>query len=247
MKFGPLERVMVAGIIALANYSQMTPAALAFLPPHGPYLGPSEDGTCRQKELFNLQSSAKERIDAEVQIPSLSIKINHLEDPSRIQLDIDLSKFTPKEREVIERSISVSRLHALAQLLTRRGTLLAVLGDRGKAIEDLGEAVESDATYAPAYNNRACLKAANGDFDGAVMDATRAVSLAPNFAEAYDTRGAVYLAKKQYAAAQKDFDRAIATSPSYGEAFYHRSLLMKAIGQSNGSADDLKKAKELGF
>jgi tetratricopeptide (TPR) repeat protein len=246
----------IAGVFVLTTLLQCSQAALAILPPHGPNFGLPEnnDGSSAhrhskssdmaQSSLFLLRSNPKERIDAQVQISTLNDKISHLEDPSFIIPDVDTTKFSP---EVIERAISVIRLHYLATLLTERGTLLAVVGDTDKAIADLGEALDSDNKNFRAYNNRACLKAAGGDFDGALADANKALSLSPKFAEAYDTRGAVYLAKRQYSQAEKDFDRAIAEKPRYAEAFYHRSLVMQAIGKNDAYAADLKKAKDLGY
>jgi len=236
--------------MVVASLWQTAPAALAILPAHGPNLGIQNDTStsCTLADsLFLLRSNPKERIDAQVQISNLSDKISHLEDPSFITPELDMSKISAEKRDLIERALSMSRLHVLASLLTRRGTLLAVIGETDKAIADLGEALDSDNNYAPAYNNRACLKASGGDFEGALADATKALNISPNFAEAYDTRGSVYLAKKQYLKAQKDFDRAIATRPAYAEAFYHRSLLMKALGKHDDYAADLKKAKELGY
>lgn len=235
-------QAILGGLVALSAVWQ-APQALAILPPHGPNIGIQGETS----SLFLTRSNPKEHFDAQVQISNLSDKISHLEDPSFIRPVMDMSKLSPQRREIIERALSMSRLHVLAHLLTQRGTLLAAIGEKDKAIADLGEALDSDNSYFEAYNNRACLKAAKGDFDGALADANKALSLSPNFAEAYDTRGAVYLAKKQYTQAQKDFDRAIAARPDYAEAFYHRSLLMKALGKHNNYAADLKKAKELGY
>jgi tetratricopeptide (TPR) repeat protein len=195
-------------------------------------------------DLFLLRSNPVERIEAHVQISTLNDRISHLEDSSSIIPDVDSKKYSP---ELIQRAITIIRMHYLGALLTERGTLLAVVGETDKAIADLGAALDSDNKNFHAYNNRACLKAYEGDFDGALADANKALSLSPNFAEALDTRGTVYLAQGQFQKAESDLDKAISTKPKYAEAFYHRSLVMKALGKAEASEKDLKKAKEFGY
>jgi len=246
----------LAGLIVLLCSILDGRSALAMLPPHGPTFAVPDttDGTIHRAQLrsgdtsradlFLLKSNPKERIEAQVQISTLNDKISHLEDPSFIVPDVDSKKFSP---ELIQRAITMIRMHYLAALLTERGTLLAVLGETDRAIADLGAALDSDNKNFQAYNNRACLKASEGDFDGALADANKALILSPDFAEALDTRGTVYLAKGQYQKAESDLDRAISAKPKYAEAFYHRSLVLKALGKEEASDADLKKAKELGF
>jgi tetratricopeptide (TPR) repeat protein len=241
-------------------------SAHALLPPHGPTFATPDANdnasanlvghkrkphhnavtpeTAAKTELFLLHSNPVERIEAQVQISTLNDKISHLEDPGFIVPDVDSKKYSP---ELIQRAITMIRMHYLGALLTERGTLLAVVGETDKAIADLGAALDSDNKNFHAYNNRACLKAYEGDFDGALADANKALSLSPDFAEALDTRGTVYLAQGQLQKAATDLNRAISTKPQYAEAFYHRSLVMKALGKETASAEDMKKAKELGY
>lgn len=260
----PLSAVL--GLLFLLGVQFDSRAAHALLPPHGPTFAiPDADenshalaaghkkgrhhsniapAATAETDLFMLRSNPVERIEAQVQISTLNDKISHLEDPGFIVPDIDSKKYSP---ELIERAITMIRMHYLGALLTERGTLLAVVGETDKAIADLGAALDSDNKNFHAYNNRACLKAYEGDFDGALADANEALSLSPDFAEALDTRGTVYLAKGQFQKAESDLDRAISTKPKYAEAFYHRSLVMKALGKKEASAEDLKKAKEFGY
>ncbi|MBS2010800.1 MAG: hypothetical protein JST01_27365, partial [Cyanobacteria bacterium SZAS TMP-1] len=177
--------------------------AAAILPPRAPNLAPRSES---RASLFLQPAEGKERMDAHVQINNLSVKISHLADATIIASGLDTSKLSAEGRDAIVAKLSQAKSHLMASLLTRRGTLLAVVGDTERAIADLDEAVHSDALYAPAYNNRACLRASSGDFDGALADASKAISIVPNFAEAFDTRGSVYFATKRYTLAQADFN-----------------------------------------
>jgi len=241
---GKLILTRPLSILALSLvFSNIQPAA-AILPPIAPNLKSKSNG---EASLFLQPAEGKERMDAQVQISTLSDKISRLADATIIASGLDASKLSPEAREAIAVKLSQARLHLMANLLTRRGTLLAVVGDTQRAIADLDEAVHSDNAYAPAYNNRACLRAAGGDFDGALTDASKAIAIVPNFAEAFDTRGSVYFATKRYNLAQNDFNSAIQANPVYAEAFYHRSLLMKVMGKQSNWQSDLDKAKSLGL
>jgi len=242
MKHSLIKRIL-PGLLAVTYFALPASAILA---PRGPVLN-SESAGGGEASLFLQPAAGKERMDAQVQINNLSDKISRLADATIIASGLDASKLSAEARESIALKLSQARLHLMASLLTRRGTLLAVVGDTQRAIADLDEAVHSDNTYAPAYNNRACLRAAEGDFDGALADASKAISIVPNFAEAFDTRGSVYFATKHYNLAQNDFNSAIQANPVYAEAFYHRSLLMKVLGKQANWQSDLEKAKSLGY
>ena len=238
--------------MAAACCLKSAPAAEAAFLVYAPNVSTQEMSSAQtaaadKNSLFLMRSSFDERIEAQVQIPDLSLKITRLENPDIIRENIERSFMPTQKKAQVEHAFAISRLHILATLLYRRGTLLAVLGENDKAMQDLGAALASDQNYAPAYNNRACLKASVGDYVGALADANQALTLAPDFVEAYDTRGSVYLAQKEYASAGRDFDKAIEARPDYAEAFYHRSLLKKAQGQESDSAEDLQKAKSLGY
>jgi tetratricopeptide (TPR) repeat protein len=243
---------MPAILLAFSMALQTAMEARAAFVIYGPNVATQEmssahNGAADKNHLFLMRSSFDERIEAQVQIPDLSLKIARLENPDTIRENIEHSFMPTQKKVLVEQAFAVSRLHILATLLYRRGTLLAVLGENSKAMQDLGAALASDQNYAPAYNNRACLKASVGDYDGALADANQALLLAPNFVEAYDTRGSVYLAQKDYNRAGLDFDKAISAKPDYAEAFYHRSLLKRAQGKDGESVQDLEKAKTLGY
>jgi tetratricopeptide (TPR) repeat protein len=100
---------------------------------------------------------------------------------------------------MFERAMAASQSRKLAALLNQRGTCLALIGERSKAISDLDEAVISDKNYAPAFNNRAWMLAQAPSRHGNVNKAMTS----PKWPEAYDTRGTIYLALKQYEQARK--------------------------------------------
>ncbi len=139
------------------------------------------------------------------------------------------------------------RAKRLAQLLNLRGTCLALIGERTKAISDLDEAVKSDSSFAPAFNNRAWMRAQAGELQAALTDVNTALTLEPKMAEAYDTRGTINFALQHFDLAMEDFDSSIAHRNDYAEAYYHRAMLHKKLGHDEEYSADEKKAIELKY
>lgn len=102
-------------------------------------------------------------------------------------------------------------------------------GDDRGALADYNRAIELNANYAVAYNNRGNLKYNKlQDVPGALADYDRAIALDPNSARAYYNRGVLKKNKLQdFAGALTDYDRAIAIDPSSARAYYNRGALKK--------------------
>lgn len=201
--------------------------------------------------LFIVRTTTAEKMQAMSNVSLLNERISQIQDHSaglpKLNLDQTQSKLSPQKREMFERAMAASQSRKLAALLNQRGTCLALIGERSKAISDLDEAVISDKNYAPAFNNRAWMMAQAGKLDAAMVDVNKAIELSPDMAEAYDTRGTIYLALKQYEPAMKDFNSSIQNKEEYAEAYYHRALLHKIQGNESQSTADEKRAIELGY
>ena len=201
--------------------------------------------------LFAVRTTTAEKMQAMSNVSLLNERISQIQDHSaglnKLNLDQSQSKLSPQKREMFERALAASQSRKLAALLNQRGTCLALIGERSKAISDLDEAVISDKNYAPAFNNRAWMMAQAGNLDAAMVDVNKAIELSPEMAEAYDTRGTIYMALKQFEPAMKDFNSSIQNKADYAEAYYHRGLLHKLQGNSSQSSADDKRAIELGY
>ena len=201
--------------------------------------------------LFTVRSSTAEKMQAMSNVSLLNERISQIQENSAGMPKLDgaagQSKISPQKREMFERAMAASQSRKLAALLNQRGTCLALIGERSKAISDLDEAVISDKNYAPAFNNRAWMMAQAGNLDAALIDVNKAIELAPEMAEAYDTRGTIHLAQKHNDLAMKDFNSSIKYRDDYAEAYYHRALLHKLQGDTSLFASDEKRAIELGY
>lgn len=198
-----------------------------------------------EAEIFKVRTTNDEKLQARSEIYFLTDKITSCRDRSLHIPGLDLSTLPRERRETLEQSLAAIRARQLASLLNRRGTSLAILGDNSRALNDLDEAVNFDAEYAPAYNNRAWLRAQKGELKEALTDVNKALELAPKMAEAYDTRGAINLVLKKTGDAIEDFNVSINCNPRYAEAYFHRSIAHKLMGNLDKYKEDESRAKEL--
>jgi tetratricopeptide (TPR) repeat protein len=95
------------------------------------------------------------------------------------------------------------------------------------AIEDYTRALELNANYAEAHNNRGIAYWALGQWQSsrgedptesyraAIEDYTRALELNPNYARAHYNRGYVRYLMKQYSGALEDWRRAVELNPGF--------------------------------
>jgi tetratricopeptide (TPR) repeat protein len=87
----------------------------------------------------------------------------------------------------------------------------------------------------------------NGRYDQALKDFNDALKLKPNDAMLITYRGVVYYAKGQNDLAMKDFNRAIELDPKAGKAYYQRGMIYENQQKYSQAAEELKKAKSLGY
>ncbi len=245
-----LGQVASSAAAAVAITSLGTQSALGKLP--STFSDPSAEEGAKSAgmpstNLFTVRTTTAEKMQAMSNVSLLNERISQIQEHSTGLPNLDQSKLSPQKREMFERAMAASQSRKLAALLNQRGTCLALIGERSKAISDLDEAVISDKSYAPAFNNRAWMMAQAGNLDAAMVDVNKAIELSPEMAEAYDTRGTIYMALKQYEPAMKDFNSSIQNREDYAEAYYHRALLHKLNGNTSQSSADEKRAIELGY
>jgi Tfp pilus assembly protein PilF len=91
-----------------------------------------------------------------------------------------------------------------------RAVIYAAMGDFGRAVAELDEAIRSVPKDIIALSTRAAFYVARNDFDRALADLDQAVEIDPDFALAILLRGAIFEIMQQHDRAVANFDRAIA-------------------------------------
>jgi len=89
-----------------------------------------------------------------------------------------------------------------------RGKNKANLGKYKDAIYEFNRAIETDKSFAKAYNSRGVVKEMIGDFRGAIKDYTSAIEIEPGFYLAYYNRGLVKIFMGQQESGCEDLDKA---------------------------------------
>lgn len=86
-----------------------------------------------------------------------------------------------------------------------------------------------------------------GRYDQALKDFNDALKLKPKDPALITYRGVVYYAKGQNDLAMKDFNQALEIDPKFGKAYYQRGMIYENQEKYAQAAEELKKAKSLGY
>jgi tetratricopeptide (TPR) repeat protein len=116
-------------------------------------------------------------------------------------------------------------------------------GDAAGAIDAYTRAIQLDAKYAEAYNNRGVAYMAQNEYVLAAVDFTRSIELAPSEA-AYNNRGSIYAAQEKTGAAIADYTSAIKIKPS-AEAYSNRGISYAQINRNDAALSDFDDAIKL--
>jgi TolB-like protein/DNA-binding winged helix-turn-helix (wHTH) protein len=127
--------------------------------------------------------------------------------------------------------------------------------DLRKSVEYFRQAIEQDASYAPAYAGIAQafgLLPMVGDaeprdsFPDSKAAALRSIELDPRLADGHSALGSVKLwFEWDWPEAEKEFRRAIELNPSYGRAHHDYAWLLVATGRPEEAVAQIKQALEL--
>ncbi len=119
----------------------------------------------------------------------------------------------------------------LSEILSRRGYVFHLKGDKSKAMADFDAALVLNPKNAGAFNNRGIVRAAaNGDLSGAIEDLNHAIAIDPQLADAFCNRGNVHVARNEIDTGIKDFNVAMAINPKNISAHVNhgKALLIKS-------------------
>jgi len=118
-----------------------------------------------------------------------------------------------------------------ADVLDRRGVLLARLGRTGDALSSFDRAIAAAPGSARAYANRATVLAKLGRLEDALAGYDAAVEREPGDFGAHYNRGGALLRLGRPGAAQASFDRAITINPFHVDAIYNRGNALGMDGR----------------
>jgi len=97
------------------------------------------------------------------------------------------------------------------------------------------------------YVDRGMENCQSGRYDQALKDFNDALKLKPKDPALITYRGVVYYAKGQNDLAMKDFNQALEIDPKFGKAYYQRGMIYENQEKYAQAAQELKKAKSLGY
>ena len=136
--------------------------------------------------------------------------------------------------------------HNLALIYSNRATQWERKGDLDKAMQDHGEAIKTDPTYAAGYMHRGNTHARRGDWDRAIADHSEAIRIDPAYANGFYNRGLTYSRKGDHERAIADFTKGIElnvnSSQLWGQRCWSRAVIGKQLQEA---VDDCTKAGSL--
>jgi hypothetical protein len=106
-------------------------------------------------------------------------------------------------------------------------------------------ALDSKSATAQQHNILGRQLTQAGRYREAIVELTEALRIAPDFALAFNARGFAFVMLHEWARAIEDLDKAILLNPSYQNAYQIRASARRAVGDTQGAADDLRKSKQL--
>ena len=133
----------------------------------------------------------------------------------------------------------------LAVAHTERGVAYVALLDYDRALQDFGEAIRIDATFARPFANRGAVYGAKQDFDRAIGDFTRVLALEPRSAHAFADRAGMHRLNGQHDDAIRDYTEAIRIDPAFGEAILNRGITLAGTLRCAEAIADFTRAIEL--
>ncbi len=124
-----------------------------------------------------------------------------------------------------------------------RGAALHSAGDLAGAIVAYTKAIELDAKYADAHNNRGVAYLSQRNFDEAFADFSRSIELAPSDA-AYNNRGSIYFSRHKFEEALADFSAGLKLKPS-PEGYLNRGMAQQQLKHEDLALADYDSAIKL--
>lgn len=115
-----------------------------------------------------------------------------------------------------------------------------------QAITEFNQILEENATWFPAYYNRAISYANTGHLKEALTDFNYIIINFPDHADSYFNRGIIYENLGIYANAIKDYSETIKLRPDFIKAYHYRGIARFRMNDLDGALEDYDRALKLG-
>jgi tetratricopeptide (TPR) repeat protein len=200
---------------------------------------PYEDIPIRMMKL--LEAAERERDLSKHRWCSISDLTDQLASIKR-----DMARGVPFER--VERNVSAAERFATAyELQYRMSENLEAYSTLDIVIRLYTEAIELNAGYAEAYDNRGEAYLVKGDFSQALSDLHKAIELKPELANAYNGLGNIYHLERDFDQAIQYYSKAIELSWGFAVAWTNRGDAYMARGDLGEAMWDFNVACQLGY
>ncbi len=140
-------------------------------------------------------------------------------------------------------SNGINRL--IADTFNNRGLVYNMSGEKGRAIDDYGNAINLKPDDPDSYNNRGVAYDEQGKFDLAIKDYSSAIELSGTEPDFYGNRGFAYFESGIYDKAIDDYSMVIKLKPEEPDTYKHRGDAYYELGKYKLAEEDFEMARKL--
>lgn len=139
-----------------------------------------------------------------------------------------------------------SRVLAQARNCHAQGLELLRRGDAGAAMRLFDRAIALDATFVPAWSDRAILRLRAGQIEAAIVDLEQALGLAPDHAQGWLQLGLIHDGQGEFERALECFEQARKAAPALTVAHYNCGVIQYRKGDLAAAVASNRQAIGLG-
>ncbi len=152
------------------------------------------------------------------------------------------SKNGDYEKAIQEFNEAIRLNPGLASAHYNRGEIYFQRGDYQQAIRDFTRTIGLAPNYTFAYYSRGVANERTGEIEEAILDFTHTVRLKPSYAPAYNDRARAFYSLGHLREALRDSELAISVAPDTPTYLATHSLILAALGRSEGAFATLEQA-----
>ena len=164
------------------------------------------------------------------------LALAHSQDGEALSKNGDYEKALQEFNEAIRLSPGLAPAHY------GRGEIYFQRGDYRQAIRDFTRTIDIAPDYTFAYYSRGVANERTGEIEEAILDFTHTVRLKPSYAPAYNDRARSLYSLGHLREALRDSELAISVAPDTPTYLATHSLILAALGRSEGAFATLEQA-----
>ncbi|MDW7727274.1 MAG: tetratricopeptide repeat protein [Candidatus Methanoperedens sp.] len=119
------------------------------------------------------------------------------------------------------------------------------VGEFGKAIEELTQAIRLNPGYIEAHNNLAVARFKNGEPDKAIKLLQKAIKLYPRYAEARSNLGNIFLSMQRYDDAISEMEEALRLKPGFAGGYNNLGNIYAELERTDEAIEKFTEAIRL--